>query len=76
MPLDLRLEAGAYAGGSRPADFSLRVLAASVVAGDGRPVYDAEGWARFNSRFPSDVLTLVGEVTMLTNQGAEDAEKN
>jgi hypothetical protein len=76
MPLDLRLEAGAYAGGTRPADFSLRVLAACVIAGDGQPVYDVDGWARFNSNHPDAVLELVGEVTMLTSRGAEDVEKN
>lgn len=76
MPLDLRLEAGAYAGGNRPADFSLRVLAATVFAGDGKPVYDADGWARFNSQHPDAVLSLIGEVTMITSRAAEGAEGN
>jgi hypothetical protein len=76
MPLDLRLEAGAYADSQRPPDFSLRVLAASVLAGDGRPVYDVDGWARFNSQHSDQVLTLLGEITQLTNRGPEDVEKN
>lgn len=52
-----------------------RLLAGTVLAGDGDPLYDAASWEAFGNAHPEDMVELYRVARRLSGLDAEDAEK-